>query len=155
MSLRNKIPEDLKNALRGKNAVELSALRMLQSAVKNKEIEKKKAKEGLTDEEVIEVVRSEIKKRREAIEEYTKANRQDLADQERAEVEVFMRYMPQQMTEDEIREEVEKAIKESEAKSSKDLGKVMKILMPRVKGKAEGGLVNKVVREELGKLESQ
>ncbi|MGH7902370.1 MAG: GatB/YqeY domain-containing protein [Thermodesulfobacteriota bacterium] len=151
MSLRNKIPEDLKNALRNKNAVELSVLRMLQSAIRNKEIEKNKSE--LTDEEVIEVITSEIKKRRESIEGYTKGRRQDLADRENSELEVLMKYMPKQLTEEEVREEVRKAIQESGINNSKELGKVMKVIIPRTKGKADGAMVNRVVREELEKLE--
>lgn len=151
MSLRNKIPEDLKNALRNKNAVELSVLRMLQSAIRNKEIEKNKSE--LTDEEVIEVIGSEIKKRRESIEGYTKGRRQDLVDKENSELEVLMKYMPKQLTEEEVREEVRKAIQEAGVNNSKELGKVMKVIIPRTKGKADGAMVNRVVREELEKLE--
>jgi uncharacterized protein YqeY len=151
MSLREKIAEDLKSALRDKKQTELSVLRMLQSAIRNKEIEKRK-RDGLTDEEVIEVIASEIKKRKEAIEEYTKGQRQDLVDKEKAELEILMSYMPKQMGEDEIREEVKKAIEEARAKTPGELGKVMKILMPRMKGKADGALINKIVKEELEKL---
>ncbi|HSE83676.1 MAG TPA: GatB/YqeY domain-containing protein [Thermodesulfobacteriota bacterium] len=153
MGLREKVSADLKNALREKRTLDLSVLRMLQSSIRNKEIDKK-GKEELTDAEVIEVIGSEIKKRREAVSEYTKANRPDLADKEQAEIDVLMQYMPKQMTEDEVRDEVKKAITETEAKGAKDLGKVMKVLMPRMKGKAEGGLVNKVVKEELERLEA-
>ncbi len=152
MNLKEKIPSDLKNALREKKTVDLSVLRMLQSAIRNKEIEKKK-RDGLTDEEIVEVISNEIKKRKEAVNEYIKAQRQDLADKERSEIEVLISYMPKQMGEMEIREEVKKAIKEAGAKAQGELGKVMKILMPRMKGKADGALVNKVVREELQKLE--
>src|SRR3990170_1899036 len=130
MNLKEKISSDLKNALREKKTVDLSVLRMLQSAITSK-----------------------IKKRKEAIEEYTKGQRQDLVDKEKSEFEVLMRYMPKQMEEMEIREEVKKAIQEVGAKTQGELGKVMKILMPRMKGKADGALVNKVVREELQKLE--
>ncbi len=152
MSLRNKIPEELKNALRNKNAVELSVLRMLQSAIRNKEIEKNKGE--LTDEEVIEVVGTEIKKRKESIESYMKGQRQDLVDNEKAEIEVLAKYMPKQMTEDEVREEARKAIGEASVTTVKEIGKVMKIIMPRTKGKADGSLVNMVVKEELEKFES-
>ena len=152
MNLKEKIPSDLKNALREKKTVDLSVLRMLQSAIRNKEIEKKK-RDGLTDEEIVEVISSEIKKRKEAVNEYIKAQRQDLANKEKSEIEVLMSYMPEQMGEMEIREEVKKAIQEAGAKAPEELGKVMKILMPRMKGKADGALVNKVVREELEKLE--
>jgi uncharacterized protein YqeY len=153
MSLKDRIPQDLKNALKSKNAVELSTLRMLQSAIKNREIDKQKRDGGLSDEEITEVISTEIKKRKEAVEMYERGQRQDLADKEKAEIDVLMNYMPRQMSEDEVRGEVTGAIQEAGAKGPKDLGKVMKVLMPRVKGKAEGGLVNKVVREELEKLE--
>lgn len=150
MSLRNKIPEDLKNALRNKNAVELSVLRMLQSAIRNKEIDKNKSE--LTDEEVIEVIGSEIKKRKESIEGYTKGRRQDLVDKEKGELDVLMKYMPMQMTEDEVREEARKAIREAGVNNLKELGKVMRLIMPRTKGRTDGAIVNRVVREELEKL---
>lgn len=82
-----------------------------------------------------------------------KGQRQDLADKEKVELDVLIKYMPKQMTDEEVREEVRKAIQEAEAKTIKELGKVMKILMPRMKGKADGALVNKVAKEELEKIE--
>jgi len=147
MGLKEQIAEDLKNALRNKQTLELSVLRMLQSALKNKEIENKK--EELTDESVISVVGAEIKKRRDAAREFEKVNRPDAADQEKAEIEILMKYMPQQMSEDEIRAAVKNAIEQAQAQSMKDIGKVMKVLMPMVKGKADGSAVNKIVKEEL------
>ena len=147
MGLKDQIPEDLKNALRNKNTLELSVLRMLQSALKNREIDNKK--ETLSDEDVIGVVGAEIKKRRDAVKEFEKVNRADAADQEKAEIEILMKYMPQQMNEDEIRAVVTSAIEETNAESMKDIGNVMKVLMPRVKGKADGSVVNKIVREML------
>ena len=148
MGLKDQIPEDLKNALRSKSALELSVLRMLQSALKNKEIDKNK--EELTDEDVINVVGAEIKKRRDAAKEFEKVNRPDAADQEKAEIEILMKYMPEQMGEDKIRELVKKAVEETGADGMKDIGKVMKVLMPQTKGKADGSVVNTIVREELG-----
>lgn len=147
MGLKEQIPEDLKNALRNKNALELSVLRMLQAALKNKEIDNKK--EELKDEDVVSVVGAEIKKRRDAVKEYEKVNRPDAADQEKAEIDILMNYMPQQMNEDEIRDVVKSAVEETQAESMKDIGKVMKVLMPKVKGKADGSIVNKIVRELL------
>lgn len=154
MTLREKIPEDLKNALRNKNELELSVLRMLQAAIRNKEIEIKRGKEFLTDEEVIEVVAGEVKRRKEAVSEYTKANRQELADKEKAEVDILMGYMPKQMEEEEIRLETRNVIDEVNALSVKDVGKVMKSIMPRLRGRAEGSLVSRIVREELEKKET-
>lgn len=147
MGLRELIPEDLKNALRNKNTFELSVLRMLQAALVNKEIDKRK--EALTDEDVISVIGTEIKKRRDAAREFEKVNRPDAADQEKAEIEILMKYMPQQMSEDEIRDAVKKAVEDTQAESMQDIGKVMKVLMPQVKGKADGSIVNKIVKEEL------
>ncbi|MGB7293724.1 MAG: GatB/YqeY domain-containing protein [Thermodesulfobacteriota bacterium] len=154
MTLREKIPEDLKSALRSRNELELSVLRMLQAAIRNKEIEIKRGKEFLTDEEVIEVISGEVKRRKEAVSEYTKANRQDLADREKVEVDILMRYMPKQMGEEEIRLETRNVIDEVKALSLKDIGIVMKNIMPRLKGKADGSLVNRIVREELEKKET-
>jgi uncharacterized protein YqeY len=149
MGLQERIPQDLKEALRGKRELELSVLRMLQSSIKNKEIEKRKKE--LSDEEVIEVVGAEVKKRKEAAAEFEKVNRQEAADREKAEIEILMKYMPAQMSEDEIRAQVKKAVTESGADGIKDLGKVMKIIIPALKGKADGAVVNRIVREELEK----
>jgi len=145
MSLREKIPQDLKDALRSKKTLELTVLRMLQSSIRNKEIEKQKKE--LSDEEVIEVVAGEIKKRKEAASEFEKVDRQEAAQQEKAEAEILMKYMPIQMSEDEIRAEVKKAVTDSGA------GGIKRIIIPAVKGKADGAVVNKIVREELGKLD--
>lgn len=150
MSLREQIPQDLKDALRSKNSLELSVLRMLESAIKNREIENRK--ETLTDEQIIGVVAAEIKKRRDAAAEFEKVNRQEAADAEKKEIEVLMKYMPAQMSEDEIRAAVVKAVGDSGAAGIKDLGKVMKLVIPAVKGKADGTIVNSIVREELEKL---
>lgn len=147
MGLRELIPEDLKNALRNKNTFELSVLRMLQAALINKEIDKRK--EALTDEDVISVIGTEIKKRRDAAREFEKVNRPDAANQEKAEIEILMKYMPQQMSEDEIRDAVIKAVEDTQAENMQDIGKVMKVLMPQVKGKADGSIVNKIVKEAL------
>ena len=150
MSLREQIPQDIKNALRSKSSLELSVLRMLESAIKNKEIENNK--QTLGDEQIIGVVSTEIKKRRDAAAEFEKVNRPDAADAEKKEIEVLMKYMPAQMSEDEIRAEVVKAVGESGAAGIRDLGKVMKLVIPAVKGKADGALVNTIVRDELEKL---
>ena len=149
MALREKIPQDLKNALREKRTLELSVLRLLQAALKNKEIEINK--KDLSDEDVISVVNSEVKKRRDAVREFENVNRPDAAQNERDEIEILMRYMPEQLSEDEIRRIVRDAKSESDAQSMKDIGQVMKIVMPKVKGKADGAAVNKIVREELEK----
>jgi len=164
MVLKEKIQEDLTTVLREKKELELSVLRMLLSAVINRETEKKtkiwKAKpelspekikkEGqLTDEEIFEVIASEIKKRKESIELFEKGKREDLVKKEKAEAEILQKYLPEQLSEEAIKKLVEEAIAKVGAKEIKDMGKVMAELMPQVKGKADGSLVSKIVKELL------
>lgn len=149
MALRERIPEDLKSALRNRKEVDLRVLRMLQSALKNKEIDV--GKKELSDEDVIGVIATEIKKRREAAKEFEKVGRPDAAADEIEEAEVLLKYMPEQMGEEEIRKLVSEVIGQTGAEGMKDMGKVMKELMPKVKGKADGAVVNKLVKEELEK----
>ncbi|MEE9193748.1 MAG: GatB/YqeY domain-containing protein [Thermodesulfobacteriota bacterium] len=150
MSLRDQIPEDLKTALRGKKSLDLSVLRMLQAAIKNREIDNKGE---LNDEEIVQVVSSEIKKRRDAIEEFTKVSREDAAEAEQLEINVLMKYMPEQLSEEEVASKVQELVAGSGAAGLKDLGIAMKVVMPALKGKADGKLINKYVREQLAKLE--
>ena len=150
MSLRDQIPEDLKTALRGKKSLDLSVLRMLQAAIKNREIDNKGE---LDDEEIVQVVSSEIKKRRDAIEEFTKVSREDAAEAEQLEINVLMKYMPEQLSEEEVASKVQELVAGSGAAGLKDLGIAMKVVMPALKGKADGKLINKYVREQLAKLE--
>ncbi len=153
MSLRDRIPEDIKSALKNRESLELTVLRMLQSSIKNREIENKKRE--LTDEEVIGVISTEIKKRREAAKEYEKVGRPDAAADETAEMNILMKYMPEQMDETQIRSLVIKAITDTESSGMKDMGKVMKEVMPKLKGKADGALVNKIVKEGLENTEGE
>jgi len=150
MSLRDQIPEDLKTALRGKKSLDLLVLRMLQAAIKNREIDKKGE---LNDEEIVQVVSSEIKKRRDAIEEFTKVSREDAAEAEQLEINILMKYMPEQLSEEEVASKVQELVAGSGAAGLKDLGIAMKVVMPELKGKADGKLINKYVREQLAKLE--
>jgi uncharacterized protein YqeY len=163
-ALKKKIQNDLTQATKKKEALPTSALRMLSAAILNKEKEKRykiiKAepelaekelveKSQLTDEEVIEVISSEVKKRKESILEFEKGGRQDLAEKEKKEIEVLKKYLPEQLSEEEIKKLVEVAIEKVEAKEPKDMGKIMQELMPQVKGKAEGSVVSKIVKELL------
>ena len=151
MGLRDQIPEDIKNALRAKNSLELNVLRMLQAAIKNREIDNKG---DLKDDQVIQVVSSEIKKRRDAVEEFSRVNREDAAESEKQEIEILMKYMPEQLSEEEITGKVREIIKNSEAVGMKDLGTVMKPVMAELKGKADGKLINQIVRKELESLDN-
>ncbi|MGA2159148.1 MAG: GatB/YqeY domain-containing protein [Dehalococcoidia bacterium] len=149
MSLQEKLNNDLKTAMRAKDAVRMLVLRSLLSAMNYAEIAKQKK---LDDGGIIEVIAREIKQRRESIEAYEKGNRPDLVNQEKAEMAVLQEYMPAQMGRDEITILVQKVIEEVGAKGAGDKGKVMQKLMPQVKGKADGGEVNNIVTELLGKL---
>ena len=152
--LKQTIKEDLNEAVKKGDEVSRSTLRMLLAAILNREKEKKyKEKlEGnpeLTDEEMIEVISSEVKKRKEAITEYERGGRKDLVDKEKAELAVLRKYLPEQLSEEEIRKLIEEAIDEVGAKEIKDIGRVMAEIMPKVKGKAEGSQVSRIVKELL------
>jgi uncharacterized protein YqeY len=147
MSLREKIDEDIKAALKSGAKDKVSALRMLSAALKNKQIDKRRP---LTDDEVVETVRSLLKQRKDSIEQFAKGGRQDLVDKETAEVAILEVYLPQQLSRDEIETLVRSAIAESGAQGAKDMGKVMKALMPKLGGRADGKLVSELVKAGLG-----
>ncbi len=146
MSLKERLKEDMKAALKAKDKEKLSVIRMLQALIKNAEIDKRGE---LTDEEIVSLLMKYAKQRRESIELYEKGGRQDLVEKEKRELQIVESYLPKQMSEEEIRELVKKVIEEVGATSLKDMGKVMQAVMPKVKGRADGSLVNKIVRELL------
>ena len=146
MDLKSRLNQDLKEALKAKDEVKLRTVRMLLTAIKNFEVEKMTL---ATDEDILQIMSKEIKKRQEAIEMYEKGGRQDLAQAERQEIEVIQSYMPKQLSEEEIKEIAEKVISELNLKGPKDVGVAMKAIMPQVKGRADGKLVNKIVSELL------
>ena len=144
--LKEKIQQDVKDALKSGDTRKRMVLGMVMAAIKNKEIEKHGE---LTDEEVVAVISSEIKKRKDSVVQFEKGGRPELAEQEKEEAKILMEYMPEQMSEDEIRAEVQKAIRETGAKDVKEMGKVLGVLMPKVKGKADGQTVSRIVKEKL------
>ena len=144
--LKEQLQQDLKNALKSGDSKKRMVLGMVMSVIKNKEIEKRGE---LSEEDIIAVVSSEIKKRRDSVEQYEKGGRPELAEQEKKEAEMLMAYMPEQMSEDEIRAEVKKVIGETGAKDMKEMGKVIGAVMAKVKGKAAGQMVTQLVKEEL------
>lgn len=146
MSLLHKLDEDLKKAMKESDRLRLSALRLVKAAVKNRQIEKG---QPLSDEDILAVFSTLAKQRRESIEQFSKAGREDMAEQERQELLILQAYMPQQLSAEEVESLILQAIKESSAKNEADMGKVMKILMPRIKGLADGKWVNTRVRELL------
>ena len=147
-TLRERIDSELKDAMRSKDETGTSVLRMLKSAVKYKEVEPG-AKGPLDDAAILQVISSLIKQRRDSIEQYNAGHRPELAEKEQKEIDVLQRYLPQQLSADELRAEVQKAISESGATAPKDMGAVMKVLMPRVQGKAEGKAVSDEVKKQL------
>jgi uncharacterized protein YqeY len=148
--LKDQIQSDLKTAMIAKNEEGLSTIRMLKSALQYFEIQKGGAGYEATDEDVIEVVGREIKKRKEAIEMYEKGGRAELAEKESRELELLKGYLPQQLSEEEIRDIVKNAISQTGASSIQEMGKVMGAIMPLTKGKADGQVFSQIVRENLG-----
>jgi len=147
MGLRERIDGDIKDALKAGAKDKVSTLRMLSAANKNKQIDKKRP---LTDEEIVETVRSLIKQRRDSIEQFGKGGRQDLVDKETAEVAVLEAYLPQQLSREELEAMVRDAVAQTGAQGAKDMGKVMKALIPMVGGRADGKLVSELVKHALG-----
>lgn len=150
MSLQEQLINDMKESMKSGDSVKVSTIRMLKAAIKNKEIEKGGTSYKLSDKEIVEVITTAIKQRRDSIEQFTKGNRQDLAEKEKKELEILQAYMPPQMSDEDVKAEVKKAIAETSASSQKDMGKVMKVLMPRIAGRADGAVVNRIVRELIG-----
>jgi hypothetical protein len=147
MSLNEKLLDDLKEAMKTKNAPRLSCLRMLKAALKNRQVEKG---EPLDDREFEGVVSSMVRKSRESVEEFTKAGRLDLAQKESAEIEILHEYLPEQLTQEQIEEAVKEVIAEVGASGPKDIGRVMKTAMERLAGKAQGKDVNQAAKKLLG-----
>jgi uncharacterized protein len=148
MGLKEKLQADLTEAIRSRNEVVSGTVRMLLAAITNEEVAGKAAK-VLTDAEIITVLSREAKKRREAVEAYTQAKRDDLAGKEKAEAAVIANYLPEQLSEDEIKKLIQAAIAETDAKGPAGMGLVMKVLQPKIAGKADGGVVSGLVKAAL------
>ncbi|CAH8709193.1 GatB/YqeY domain-containing protein [Paenibacillus thiaminolyticus] len=146
MDLSQRLNEDMKQAMKSQDKFKLSTIRMVRSAIKNVEID---AKRTLNDDEVLEILGREIKQRKDALQQFESAGRDDLADSLKDEIEILTQYLPAQLSEEEIKEIVQKAIQETGASSKADMGKLMGALMPKVKGRADGKLVNTIVQQYL------
>ena len=146
MNLKERINEDLKTAFKNGSNDIVSTLRFLSSVIKNKELEKLSE---LTEEELIGVILGEIKKRKESIAQYEKGGREDLAKKEAAELEILKKYVPEEMSEEELRSIVNKKIAEISGTTMKDFGKIMGFVMAEVKGRAGGDIVKKIIEEEI------
>jgi uncharacterized protein YqeY len=149
MGLKEKLQSDLTDAIRSRAEVKSGTIRMLLAAITTEEVSGKAAR-VLKDDEIITVLSREAKKRREAVEAYVAARRDDLADKERAEGEVIAEYLPAQLSEDEIKKMIADAISETGAAGPAGMGLVMKVLSPKIAGKADGGVVSGLVKAALG-----
>ena len=147
MTLKERITEDMKAAMRAKDAARLSAVRLLLAAMKQKEVDERVV---LTDADVLGIIEKMVKQRRESIAQFEKAARQDLADQEKFEIGVLSAYLPQQMSQAEVEQAIAAAVAESGASGVKDMGKVMALLKPKLAGRADMGKVSGLVKAKLG-----
>jgi hypothetical protein len=145
--LKERIDADLKAALKASDKIRVSTLRLIKSAIKNLEIERGAP---LAEEEIIGVLSSLAKQRKESIEEFKKASRVDLVEREEEELSIIKAYLPEELSEEELEKIIQETIQETGATSLKDMGKVMKTIMPKVKGRADGRVVNQKVRKLLG-----
>ena len=146
MSLSEKITEDLKEAMKAKDGLRISCIRMLKSSLKNRQVEKR---ETLRDKDIQSLISSLIRKGQEAATEFRKGGREDLAEKEEAEIKILYEYLPEQLNPDEIERILKETISELSVDSMKDLGKVMKVAMDRMAGRAQGKDVNEIARKLL------
>ena len=148
MSLEERIENEFKAALKGRDKIKVSTLRMLKADIINTKLDQNK--KTLKDEEIVKIIQRQIKQHKDSIEQFEKGKRQDLAEKEKKELDILLSYMPEQMSEEELKKIINDTIKELEAKSKSDMGKVMKSVMERVKGKADGKKVSQIVSSILG-----
>ncbi len=151
-TLKDKITEDQKQALKSGEALRLSVLRLLLSSIGNKEIDLRKRDVGLSDQEVLDVISSEVKKRKDAAQEFRKGGREDLAAKEESELEILRPYLPPEISDEDLLRIVKEGIREAGAGSEQDFGNVMKIIMPTLKGKASGDRISQALRQELATI---
>ena len=146
MSLEERLVEEMKQAMRTNDKLRLSTIRMIRNAVKNKEIEQRKK---LDDGVILQVIQGMVRKGEESIEQFRAGGRMDLVEKEQQEIETLKSYLPQPLSQEEILRIIDQSIEETQSSSLKDLGKVMKSVMPKLEGKADGKLINQLVRNRL------
>ena len=147
--MKEELLKELKEAMKNKDEIRKNTITMLRSAILQVEKDSKKV---LNDDEIIGIVAKEVKKRKDSISDYEKADRQDIIDDLKKEIEVLSKYLPEQLTEEEIEKMVDIAINEVGATSARDMGKVMQYLRPKTNGKADGKVVSNIVKEKLSKM---
>lgn len=146
MSLSERLNDDMKQAMRDKDKFKLTVIRLVRSAIKNVEIEQRKE---LNDDEVLTILNREVKQRRDSLQDFEKAGRDDLVEKINLELAIISEYLPQQLSEEEIKSIVQQTIQEVRASTKADMGKVMGALMPKFKGRADGKIVNQIVQQSL------
>jgi len=146
MGLEERLVDEMKQAMRSSDKVRLSTIRMIRTAVKNKEIELRKQ---LDDEEIQRVIQGMLRRNEESIEQFRLGGRMDLVDKESQEADILKSFLPQALSTEEILKVIDESIQETQASSLKDLGKVMKSVMPKLTGKADGKVINQLVKEKL------
>lgn len=146
MPLKDILAEDLKESMKSKNKVKKNVVTMVRAAIKQREVDERIE---LDDADIIDIIAKQVKQKRDSIEEFQKGNRQDLVDLTNEEIKILLDYLPPQLSEDELEKIVKDAINETQAQTKKDLGKLMAVIMPKVKGKADGKQVNQIVAKYL------
>jgi uncharacterized protein YqeY len=146
MNLEEKLVEEMKQAMKANDKIRLSTIRMIRSSAKNKEFELRRK---LEDEDIIKVIQGMVRKGEESIEQFQAGGRNDLVEKEKAEIEILKSFLPQPLTQEEMIKIIDETIQETQSSSLKDLGKVMKAVMPRLGGKADGKVINQLVKERL------
>ena len=146
MSLKERLMADLKEAMKSKDKLRKDVITMVRAAIKQKEVDERVE---LDDADIENIISKQLKEKKSSIEEFKKGNRQDLVDQTNAEIEILLKYLPEQLSDEELKEIIKKVIDENEITSMKDIGKLMKNVMPLIKGKADGKQVNLIAKELL------
>lgn len=146
MSLKQKLQEDLKSSMKNKDTVRKSVVTLIRASIKQYEVDNRTE---LNEDGIIDVIAKQLKQCRDALVEFEKAGREDLIKETEAEIEVLKEYLPQQLSEEELEEIVKCTISEVGATSMKDMGKIMSVIQPKVKGRADGKLINKLVKQNL------
>ncbi|MFR8927223.1 GatB/YqeY domain-containing protein [Peptoniphilus senegalensis] len=146
MSLKERLMADLKEAMKSKDKLRKDVITMVRAAIKQKEVDERVE---LDDSDIENIISKQLKEKKASIEEFKKGNRQDLVDQTNDEIEILLKYLPEQLSDEELKEIIKKVIDEKEITSMKDIGKLMKNVMPLIKGKADGKQVNVIAKELL------
>ncbi len=144
MSLKETLMEDLKDSMKSKDTIKKNTITMVRAAIKQREVDERI---DLSDDDILDIISKQLKEKRNVIDEFSKGQRQDLVELTEKEIEILLRYLPKQLSEEEVEIIVIETIKEINATSMKDIGNIMKAVMPKVKGKSDGNMVNKIIKK--------